>query len=114
MIDWKKITQYFLRLAVWAYKKSDESGRIKTAMEDYLRTANKVIFDQFEHYDRKLALRSEQLTRRYDPAAALNEAANRAIEQRRAENAPKEPQLTGKQLAALEFQRDYLRKIVTQ
>ena len=52
---------------------------------------------------------SDRLSHRFDLSTALNEAANRAIVEKKAII---EHQLTGSQQSALAFQKEYLQKIV--
>lgn len=55
---------------------------------------------------------ASRLARRFDPGMTLNEIANRAIEAKKAIREEAGPQLTSKQLAALEFQKNYLKGVV--
>ena len=52
---------------------------------------------------------SDRLSRRFDLSQALNESAKRAIEEKKA---LVEHELTANQLAALEFQQEYLQSIM--
>lgn len=54
----------------------------------------------------------DRLTRRYDVGMAMNESTLRAREARAKQGLdPEGPQLTGKQLQALAFQQQYLKRI---
>ena len=53
-----------------------------------------------------------RLSRRYDPGMAVNEAANRAIEAKKAAREPSPDNLTAKQKMALEVQKQYLQRVI--
>ena len=65
----------------------------------------------WDYQTREQSILTERLGRRYDLGMALNESANRAIEEKKVTRDTM-PQLSGKQLAALEFQEKYLQGLV--
>lgn len=106
------------RLVIWAVVKqcrthpAIETRRIATREIEALRESVNI---HFEYQDREQSILTARLTRRYDVGLAMNEATVRAQEQRRKDGTLHEiQQLTPRQQAALEFQKQYLARIQRQ
>ena len=100
---------------VWALCREAESeGRdLEDARRIFRREVDAVPESYAYHrayQDGEQAILEERLSRRYDLGMALNEAAQRAIADKAV--AREAPKLSANQLKALEFQKDYLKRLV--
>lgn len=64
------------------------------------------IVEHWRYQDREARILNDRLSRRYDPGMAVNEAANRAIQAKRAAGERSPDNLTDKQKLALKLQQD--------
>lgn len=106
------------RLYTWALCRHAEGvgwdlGRTRTLANEYVGDVPKAIRDSLSFHAREVEAQVPRLNRRMDIGMALNEAANRAMDEKKTlrEHA-KDSGLTGSQLKALEFQEQYLKGIV--
>lgn len=90
----------------------DLAEAARLAVRETLAVKESVVA-HFEYQKTEQDILSERLARRYDIGMAMNEAANCAIVQKAAaKEDPRNPPLTSRQQAALEFQKEYLARIV--
>lgn len=108
---------WVMRLAHRAYiyaalRQSVFSDRADLAklLERELLAIPETVAAHFAYQDREVRILTDRLSRRFDVGSAVNEAANRAIQDKKV--AREAQPLTGRQLAALEFQKQHLQKIV--
>lgn len=119
--------QFVLRMAghvyLWALMRTlrgatpDEALRLaesRRIAQRELAAIPDTIRAHFNYQISETRILSERLARRYDVGMALNEAAARAIAEKQAakQEFPVNHGLTDRQLKALEFQKEYLARIV--
>ena len=121
------MTDFILRMAarlyLWALMRTlrggvqDESCRLAESGRIGQRELDAIpetIRAHFNYQISETRILSERLARRYDVGMALNEATNRTIVEKQAakQEVPVNHGLTDSQLKALEFQKEYLARIV--
>ncbi len=116
-----RVEWYSMRLAAWLVARvtfrvyGGQKDQIYKLAVSEINDLPKIIDRAITYQKNELEILSERLSRSYDPGMALNEAYNRVAVQKqkaRQEAAGIMP-LTSKQLAALEYQKQYLQKIVS-
>lgn len=93
-----------------AEKRGVDLGIMRTSARHYVERAWGDALDSASFHRTEVEILEARLRRRYDPGMALNEAANRAMQDKAA--ARQAIPLSSKQLAALEVQKQYLDRIV--
>lgn len=101
-------------LSTWAYiRMAEDRDWSPTTVKHVVQSEQNAVWDQvrkvIEYQAGEVELLEDRLSRRFDIGMAMNEAANRAIAQKQA---ARDPELTGRQKLALEFQKEYLQKVV--
>lgn len=76
---------------------------------DAIRTS---IIEHYRYQDREARILNDRLSRRFDPGAAVNEAARRAIQAKQAAGEGNPDNLTAKQKLAMEVQQAHLKRVV--
>jgi len=118
------VTSLRLRLAAWMQRageaalvfgltleaKRDWGSAAGLAAEREVKECRRNVAEFLRNQKTEADILNERLTRRYDPALALVEATNRAIEQKKTDRSHVYD-LTTKQLGALEMQRQQLDRI---
>lgn len=83
----------------------------KDIVDRELRAIEETVLAAHSYQKKESEIVADRLARRFDPGMILNEVANRALEAKKAARADV-PQLSGTQLRALEFQKEYLKRVV--
>ena len=110
----KWVQQASKRVLVWSLiQEGMGAGKPKQAAARIAEQVVAGIAEAVRWQDGEQAILAERLSKRYDLGMALNESANRAmVAKRAAKTAEDAPQLTAAQLKALEFQKQFLQRVV--